>query len=106
MRPSPELRKEPSQASRDRRRAPTVVEALLPLAVLILLIGIGYGVFRFRVEMLLIAASAAAGLVGARLGYSWSEMQAGIVDSIAKAMPPTLIMILVGVIISSCSRWF
>ena len=101
MRPSPELRKEPSQASRDRRRAPTVVEALLPLAVLILLIGIGYGVFRFRVEMLLIAASAAAGLVGARLGYTWSEMQAGIVDSIAKAMPPTLIMILVGVIISS-----
>jgi NhaC family Na+:H+ antiporter len=68
---------------------------------MVILIGIGYGFFRYRVEMLLIAASAMAGLIGARLGYSWSEMQAGIVESVAKAMPPTLIMIMVGVIIGS-----
>ena len=74
---------------------------MLPLILMILLIGIGYGFFRYRIEMLLITASAAAGLIGARLGYSWSEMQAGIVESIGKAMPPTLIMIMVGVIISS-----
>jgi len=74
---------------------------MLPLILMVLLIGVGHGFYHFRIEVLLIAASVVAGLVGARLGYTWSEMQAGIVESIAKAMPPTLIMIMVGVIISS-----
>ncbi len=83
------------------RRKPTVLEAFTPLAVMALLLGVGYGIFGLRIEVLLIAAAAVAGAVGVRLGYSWAELQAGIIEGIAKAMPAVLILVSVGALIST-----
>ncbi|MGD8866558.1 MAG: Na+/H+ antiporter NhaC [Gemmatimonadales bacterium] len=83
------------------KRQPTALEALLPFAVMALLLGVGYGVYRLRIEVLLITAAAVAGLVAARLGYTWAEMQAGIIEGIAKALPAVLILVSVGALIST-----
>lgn len=80
---------------------PGLLLSLLPLAFMALLLGVGYGVCRLQVQVLLIAAAAGAGLAGWRLGYSWDEMQQGIVESIRKAMPAMLILLCVGMLIAA-----
>jgi len=85
----------------DERRRPTALEAFLPFVFMALLLGVGYGVYRLRIEVLLIAAAAVAGLVAVRLGYSWAELQAGIIEGIAKALPAALILVCVGALIST-----
>jgi NhaC family Na+:H+ antiporter len=82
-------------------RQPRLMLASLPLALMALLLGVGYGVFHLQVQVLLIAAAVGAGLVGWRLGYTWEEMQQGIVESIRKAMPAMLIMLCVGMLIAA-----
>jgi NhaC family Na+:H+ antiporter len=85
----------------EERRRPTTLEAFLPFVFMALLVGVGYGVFRLRIEVLLIAAAAVAGLVAIRLGYTWEELQSGIIEGIAKALPAVLILVCVGALIST-----
>ena len=80
---------------------PSLLLASLPLALMALLLGVGYGVFHLPVQVLLIAAAVGAGLAGWRLGFSWEEMQQGIVESIRKAMPAMLILLCVGMLIAA-----
>ena len=83
------------------KRQPTALEAFLPFVVMAILLGVGYGVYRLRIEVLLITAAAVAGIVAVRLGYSWAELQAGIIEGIAKALPAVLILVSVGALIST-----
>jgi NhaC family Na+:H+ antiporter len=83
------------------KRKPTLVEAFLPFLAMAVLLGVGYGVYRLRIEPLLITAAAVAGLVALRLGYRWAELQAGIIEGIAKALPAVLILVSVGALIST-----
>ena len=82
-------------------RTPTLAVALLPLVVMALLLGVGYGVYHIKAQILLVCAAAFTGCVGWALGYGWSELLDGIVDSIRKAMPAILIMLCVGLLIGS-----
>ena len=82
-------------------RNPGILLACLPLAAMALLLGVGYGVFHLQVQVLLICAAAVAGLAGWRLGFSWEEMQQGIVESVRKALPAILIMLCVGMLVSA-----
>jgi len=90
---------EPQEPATARR--PSLLQAITPVGVMALLLGIGFGVFRLRIEMLLLGAATTAALIALRLGHSWRALEAGIVDAIGRAMPPTLIMIAVGMPISS-----
>lgn len=83
------------------KRKPSFFESLLPLICIALFLGIGYGVFKLKAEILLIAAAYVSGLIALRLGYSWREMEQGIVESISKGMPAMLIVICVGLLIGS-----
>jgi len=83
------------------KRTPTFFEALLPLILIALFLGIGYGIFRLKAEILLIAAAFVSGLIAIRLGYSWRDLEDGIVQSISKGMPAMLIVICVGLLIGS-----
>lgn len=83
------------------KREPTLLEALTPIVCVVLFLGLGYGLLGVRTEILLILTAVVTGAVGWRLGYSWKEMQEGIVDSISKAMPAMLIVITVGALIAS-----
>ena len=83
------------------KRVPTLTEALIPFLAMALFLGLGYGMFHLRIEMLLISAAAVAGVVALKLGYSWRELEEGIMDSIHKGMPAMSIVIIVGVMIAS-----
>ncbi|HDP99408.1 MAG TPA: Na+/H+ antiporter NhaC [bacterium] len=84
-----------------KKRTPSFFESLLPLILIASFLGIGYGIYRLRAEILLIAAAFCSGLLALRLGYSWKELEQGIVDSVSKAMPAMLIVICVGLLIGS-----
>ena len=82
-------------------RRPTLGEALTPLIAMGLFLGLGYAWQGFRIEVVLLASAGMAGFIARRLGYSWKEMEQGIVSSLAKAMPAMLILISVGALIAS-----
>jgi NhaC family Na+:H+ antiporter len=82
-------------------KKPGMLMSCLPLVAMALLLGIGYGVYHLQVQVLLIGAAALAGLAGWRLGYSWEEMQQGIVESVRKAMPAILILLCVGMLVAA-----
>ncbi|WP_163468799.1 Na+/H+ antiporter NhaC [Fusobacterium sp. IOR10] len=83
------------------KRKPTVKEGLFPIVFMILALSIGYGYLRFRTEPILILSAFVAGILALRLGYTWEEMQEAIIDKIGKAMPATLILWSVGLLIGS-----
>lgn len=91
----------PDPAAAKTKRKPTLVEAAIPIGAMALLLGGGYGFLQYPVEILLICASIIAGLVALRLGYTWKDLENGVIDSIAKAMPAQMIVIVVGVMIAS-----
>jgi len=82
-------------------RKPTLAEALAPLAAMALLLGVGYGWLGYPVEVLLLASAGVAAGVARRLGYTWRDMETGIVAALAKAMPAMLILISVGALIGT-----
>lgn len=83
------------------KREPTLAQALAPLIALGLFLGIGYGALQLSIEILLIAAASVAGLIGLRLGYTYKELESGIMESLLKGMPAIIIVIVVGALIGS-----
>ena len=83
------------------KATPTFTQSLIPLFAIVLFLGIGYGVFHLNAEILLIAAAAVAGIIALRLGYTYKEIEGGIIESMAKGMPAMLIVIVVGALIGS-----
>jgi NhaC family Na+:H+ antiporter len=83
------------------KKKPSLLLSLIPLLIMALFLGIGYGIFRVKAEVLLIATAFISGLLGMRLGYTWKEMEEGIVESVRQAMPAMLIVICVGLLIGS-----
>jgi len=88
------------QAGRAPRK-PGFGLAMIPLISMALLLGVGYGVYRIKAQVLLIAAAFITACLGAILGFSWKDMEAGIVESIRKALPAILIMLAVGVLVAA-----
>jgi|GEM_PF-4670856 len=74
-------------AASKTKRPPTFFESLLPLILISLFLGVGYGIYRLKAEILLITAAFCSGLIALNLGYTWKELEEGIVESISKAMP-------------------
>ncbi len=73
------------------RKAPTLPQALLPVAVLIALLAasvylFGDGSSQGPNQIALTLAAGVAILVGVRLGYPWRELERGIVRGISLSM--------------------
>jgi Na+:H+ antiporter, NhaC family len=83
-------------------RAPSVIDALLPLIFLIVLLIININIFGTdgllgSNQVVLILSSLVAGSIAIfRLGYNWETIQDGIVKSISSAMSSILILFLIG----------
>jgi len=88
-------------ASPIKVKTPSFFYALLPLILMAGLLGVGYGVFKIKAQVLLTAAAGLTGILGWILGYSWKDMERGIVEGITKALPAILIMLAVGVMIGA-----
>jgi NhaC family Na+:H+ antiporter len=87
--------------NRGAPRAPTLTEAMIPVAAIALFLGLGYAYLGWRVEVMLLAGAGVAGGVGWRLGYRWKEMEAGIIEALGKGLPAIMILITVGALIAS-----
>ncbi len=88
-------------AAEPKHRPPSLAEALVPLFGVALFLGVGYGALGWRIESMLLASAAAAGGMGARLGYSWKEMERAIIESLSTALPAVFILITIGALIAS-----
>lgn len=82
-------------------RKATLQEALIPVIFLIVMLAINVIIFGDEAlsgsnQIVLILSAAVAGIVGMRLGFSWDQMQEGIVKSISDAMASILILLLIG----------
>lgn len=87
-------------------RAPTLAQALLPVGVLIALLAssvylFGDGSSAGPNQIALILAAAVGTVVALRNGYSWREVETGIVHGITLAMRAILILLVVGAVIGS-----
>lgn len=91
----------PADVAKAEHRPPTLLEAVIPLFAVALFLGVGYGAMGWRIESMLLASAAVAGGMGARLGYSWKEMERAIIESLSTALPAVFILITIGALIAS-----
>jgi NhaC family Na+:H+ antiporter len=84
-----------------RKKKANLLEALLPVIFLIVLLSINVFIFGDDVlsgsnQIVLILSAAVAAIVAIRLGFSYGELEAGIVRSIRAALSSILILLLIG----------
>ena len=82
-------------------RKPTLLEAALPIVVMLLLLAIGYGVYGLSPEPLLILSAIFAGFIAMRVGVKWADMLEGIKEKLNMAMPAILVLISIGILIGT-----
>lgn len=83
------------------QKEPTLLEALIPIAVLIALLSVnvivlGSGAIEGANQMALLLASAVAGIIAYRLGNDWKHIEHSMVKSISSAMAAMLILLTIG----------
>ncbi len=82
-------------------KSPTIFQALFPIIFLVILLTINVSVFgddalSGSIQIVLILSSAVASIIAFNLGFTWLEIQTGIVKSINSSIPSILILFLVG----------
>ena len=82
-------------------KSPTILQALFPIIFLVVLLTINVSVFgddalSGSIQIVLILSSAVASIIAFNLGFTWLEIQKGIVKSINSSIPSILILFLVG----------
>ncbi len=82
-------------------KKPTLLQSFIPIIFLMLLLIINVGIFGSKSlggsnQMVLIISAGVAAIVANRIGFSWGEIQEGIVKSISSAMASILILLMIG----------
>jgi len=83
------------------KRAPTFLEAIIPIIAMLLILTIGKGVMGYNTEPLLIMVACVAAIIAFRVGCTWNELMDEICQKIAKGMPAILILITVGAMVGT-----
>ncbi|ATH80960.1 Na+/H+ antiporter NhaC [Pseudomonas sp. KHPS1] len=87
-------------------RSPSLLDALLPIGVLVVLLGLsvylfGDGSSSGPNQIALMSAAFVAGLVGLKNGLRWTDIEEGILAGIHMAMKANLILLAVGALIGT-----
>jgi len=82
-------------------KSPTTFQALVPITFLVILLSINVSIFgddslSGSIQIVLILSSAVASIIAFNLGFSWLDIQKGIIKSINSSLPSILILFLVG----------
>ena len=85
----------------NRKNNPSFLQSILPLFFLVVLLAINVSIFKGdslsgSIQIVLFLSSAFASIIAFNVGFSWNEIQEGIVKSIKSALPSILILFLVG----------
>ncbi|XOV93304.1 MAG: Na+/H+ antiporter NhaC [Bacteroidota bacterium] len=88
------------------KKSPGLLTALLPVIFLITFLSINVTIFgddgiSGSSQIILMLTAAFTAVIGIRLGYSWTEIQDGMVKSIHTAMPSILILFVIGALAGS-----
>ncbi|RTE87212.1 MULTISPECIES: Na+/H+ antiporter NhaC [Gammaproteobacteria] len=90
----------------ENKKAPNYLQALIPLIGLILMLGSSVYLFGEDSsyggnQIALLCSAAIAALISFRNGYTWQEVEQGIVDGISVALGAVLIILMVGSLIGT-----
>ena len=85
----------------NKLRTPTFFESIFPILFLIVFLSINVFIFKDSSldgsnQIVLIVSASVASAIALNIGFKWSELQKGIVNSISSAIPSILILFLVG----------
>ena len=69
------------------KKEPSFLLALTPILVMIVGLALGVGYMKLKVEPIILIAALVAGGIAWRLGYSWSELQEGVIEKISSSLP-------------------
>ena len=83
------------------KKEPSFLLALMPILVMIVGLALGVGYMKLKVEPIILIAALVAGGIAWRLGYSWSELQEGVIEKISSSLPALMILWAVGLLIGS-----
>ncbi|HSG91547.1 MAG TPA: Na+/H+ antiporter NhaC [Pseudomonadales bacterium] len=90
----------------DGKRPPTLLAALVPVALMVSLLGCSVAIFGADSsygpnQIALLLSAGVAGVIGLRHGFTWEDLEDGIVASISVALPAALILLAVGALIGT-----
>ncbi len=96
----------PNPESHHAGRTPSLIQALLPIALLIVMLATSVWLFGDNSsygpnQIALLIAAATAAMVGAFNGQSWAHLQEGIVNGISVALGAILIILTVGALVGT-----
>lgn len=83
------------------KKKPTFAQAITPIIFMMVTLVVGVGYMKLKAEPILIIVAFLSGIIAIKLGYSWDEMQKGIVEKISMSMPAILILWSVGALIGA-----
>lgn len=83
------------------KRMPSVFEAYLTIAVMLVIIGVGVGVLGMDLKMMLIVCTVFNTVMGKVCGYTWKEMENGIVRKITSMGGCFLILLGIGFLVGT-----
>lgn len=83
------------------KKTPSLFIALIPLASMIIFLFLGIFIFEADPHIPLLASAIVASIVAVYLGYTWLEIEKGIIKGITLAMQALLILLILGTIIST-----
>lgn len=84
-----------------QKQKPSFLIAVTPILVMLAGLAIGVGYIKLRVEPIILLSALVAGFLAYKLGYSYKEMQKGMIDKISDSMPALMILWSVGLIIGA-----
>ena len=85
-----------------QQRKATLFESLIPIVFLIIILALSLMVFKVDPQIPLLLGTAVASLIGVyRLGFKWSELEDGIIETIKMAIQAILILLIVGTLIGT-----
>ena len=83
------------------KKEPSFLLAVTPILVMIVGLALGVGYMKLKVEPIILIAALVAGGIAWKLGYSWKELQDGVIEKISSSLPALMILWAVGLLIGS-----
>ena len=83
------------------KKEPSFLLAVTPILVMIVGLALGVGYMKLKVEPIILIAALVAGGIAWKLGYSWKELQEGVIEKISSSLPALMILWAVGLLIGS-----
>jgi len=82
-------------------RMPNLIESLIPVVLLMIFLGVSILKFGASPHIPLIGGTTVAAIMAAILGYSWKEIEDGLIHGIVLALKACLILLIIGTLIGT-----